>query len=169
MPAEQYVHPDAWCFTLGDSLGEGTALCGADGWYTWSMVEDSCFEAPGWMSYVVRGGGGPYYQYQDAMVIHWKELVRLRKGDFSCGGTLPNAVNEVGPGPRQHIWPNPCNDVLNIPVPTTGSAFTIGSLDGKVLLGGSIVNGTIAVDPLRSGVYFLRLGAAARPLLFIKR
>ncbi len=169
VPAVQYVHPNAWCFTLGDSLGAGTAMCSADAWYTWSTVEDSCFEAPGWMSYVVRGGGGPYYQYQDPMIIYWKELVRLRKGDVNCGGMLPNAVDEVGLDPLQRVWPNPCDEVLNVPVRITGSAFTICSLDGKALLRGSIVSGTIAVDSLRSGVYFLRLGTAARPMRFAKR
>lgn len=170
--ATQFVHPQAYCATVLDSMALGAGLCGTDAWDSWSDTEDTCFEAPGWSSRVVRGCGGPYYSYQTADNIYWKALVRFRKGNVVCGNSIPNSIEEITRSMLPYTIPNPALDRVHVVNARPNAACSLFTADGRLIGNGNLENDELNVSALDPGTYFLRLNGSngpVRDLRLVKR
>ncbi len=77
------------------------------------------------------------------------------------------SIGEITANPLK-IYPNPADDYLNVPDLFRNKKFAIYSILGKKVLSGHFTNSRIAIEKLKTGLYFLEI-EGSRAVKFMKR
>jgi len=123
----------------------------------------------------VEGSGNTneltHYSYSHINPENGNHFYRLKQIDFNGAYVYSDIINiraQKDEVEKVTLYPNPCNDVLNVFTSEEKTNFIILSSSGKTIFQGVTNNNKIDVTHLNPGMYFLKTPTSTASTTFIK-
>ncbi len=146
------------CLNTKDTLYMG--YCNKLVWEMHPVSVDSfCFEPTTHTTMYIKGVGGPFYsKYEPQGPLHsWFSLTYYKKNLDSCGLLSTTIEEDNALVSKVELYPNPAKDIIQVKSAEIFVSYKIVDLTGKVCGVAKLMNNSIDVSDLKTGLYLVYL------------